>query len=189
MSQKGTSKTPWATITPASSTPRTVMSTSSVITMSGTWTTGRLAKRCPLLRKSSRELVGRMDSGSDTAVAYDRRSEDSIAVAVDRRVLAGSLRRMLMDGNGWLSVPLAIHAAHSSDWSSIVPGIERTPAIEHIERKLRESLQQFQEEEKLNVAMATLALGRSAHQRSMSSRSFSGRSLARSVHSEKSSSR
>lgn len=41
-----------------------------------------------------------------------------------------------------------------------VPGIERTPAIEQIERKLRESLQQFHEEERLNVAMATLAATR-----------------------------
>jgi pimeloyl-ACP methyl ester carboxylesterase len=50
-------------------------------------------------------------------------------VAVDGRVLAGSLRRILMDGDGWLQVPLAIHSAHSADWSAIVPGIEGTMAV------------------------------------------------------------
>lgn len=83
----------------------------------------------PNLREEYRELVARVGTGADTAVARDRRTDESVTVPIDKRVLAGSLRRMLMDANGWLSVPRAIHEAHSSDWSAIVPGIESTMAV------------------------------------------------------------
>ena len=83
----------------------------------------------PALREEYRDLVDRVGAGADTAVALDRRTGDSVAVPIDTRVLAGSLRRMLMDGGGWLEVPLAIHSAHAADWSAIVPGIEGTISV------------------------------------------------------------
>jgi pimeloyl-ACP methyl ester carboxylesterase len=87
------------------------------------------AEAYPDLQDEYDQLLDRLVAGVDTAFAFDEQTGDSIAVAVDQRVLAGSLRRLLMDADGWLQVPLAIHRASSSDWSAIVPGIESTLAI------------------------------------------------------------
>ncbi len=83
----------------------------------------------PDLRADFRALLARLDSSPPTVAVRDPVSGDSVALPLDRGVVGGALRRMLMDGALIPAVPLTIHAGARGDFEVFRRGIERTIGV------------------------------------------------------------
>jgi pimeloyl-ACP methyl ester carboxylesterase len=83
----------------------------------------------PALRRELTATLRRLDQQPEPVRIRDAATGDSVTLPVDRGVLAGSIRRMLMDAEQERRVPLAIHEASSGRFETIRAGIEGTVGI------------------------------------------------------------
>ncbi|HXV90659.1 MAG TPA: alpha/beta hydrolase [Gemmatimonadales bacterium] len=83
----------------------------------------------PDLGGDFRALLDRLDTSPPVVTVRDPVSGDSVALSLDRGVVGGALRRMLMDGALIPSVPFTIHAAARGDFEVFRRGIERTLGV------------------------------------------------------------
>ena len=91
--------------------------------------TAPCAAAYPDLEALYARLLTHLDAGSDSVSVVDPDTGDTLRLAVDRAVLGGALRRMLMSGDDRSRVPGAIAAAGVGDWSGIVPGVRNTIGV------------------------------------------------------------
>jgi len=83
----------------------------------------------PRLRQETSTLLARLESEPATFRVLDGATQDSVTVPFDRGALAGSLRRLMMDGNLIPRIPLTLHRAAEGDYEVFRTGLERTIGV------------------------------------------------------------
>ena len=76
-----------------------------------------------------RELLARLDRSPPAVRVPDPVTGDTVTLALTRGVMAGAIRRMLMDPVEQRRLPLALHRARAGDFDLVRPGIEATVAV------------------------------------------------------------
>ncbi len=83
----------------------------------------------PRLRAQLAEVLAALERAPVPLRVFDAVRRDTVEVPLTRPAFAGSLRRLLMDGESVLRVPLAIDQASRGDWSLMRSGLARTVGV------------------------------------------------------------